>query len=199
MKVSFVKKKERSSIWTILCDDQPWREVHGSIVGRHPIWSQKCETLDQLDAQFSAFEYQKAKLYAVKRLSLQAMLSTALVRSLKERLVSETTIHRIIEEFLNEGLLDDESWAQSFVRTQTARKVGPRAITQKLARKGLKREELQEVVQDAWESEDQKALVMQLLKSRYVRRNLSDYAERQKVVASLIRRGFDLSVILDCL
>jgi regulatory protein len=194
--ISYVKIEGRPSLWMILCEGEPWREVHAAIFGRRLSFSKSCQTKEDLEEEFARLEYQYAKVYAVKRLALQGMLSSALARSLTERLVSKETTERLIEEFLEQGLLNDESWAASFVRTQKAKKMGPRAITQKLAHKGVRGEILKEAVHEAWNAQDQEALIRQLLKTRYARRNLSDYKERQKVVASLVRRGFDLSAIL---
>jgi regulatory protein len=146
-----------------------------------------------------AIEYQQAKKYALKRLSLQPMLSTTLSRSLKKRLVSEPVIQTIIQECRELGILNDEEWAASFVRGQTNRKTGPRAIAQKLASKGIRGEQLEKALEGAWDGEKQKGCIESLLKSRYGKRNLADYKERQKVISSLVRKGFDLSIVLECL
>lgn len=199
MKVSFVKHAERPSLLTILCEEEPWREVHTSIFGRRPTLPKGCQTLDELHREFAVLEYQCAKNYAMRRLSIQSMLAAALARSLKERLVSAPTIQKVLEELASLGFLNDEEWAASFVRTQNARKVGPRAIAQKLATKGVRGECLEQALQNSWNTSDQESSILQLLKSRYAKRNLLDFKERQKVIASLVRRGFDLPVILNCL
>ncbi|MEI8124446.1 MAG: regulatory protein RecX [Parachlamydiaceae bacterium] len=141
-------------------------------------------------------EYLQAKKYALRRLSLQAVLSNKLARSLRDRLVSEETVERVIKDLTALGLLNDDEWSASFVRQQTRRKMGPRAIAQKLANKGIRGEGLNKALEGVGAASEQEAAVDQLLETRYRKRDLSDPKERQKVIASLIRRGFDFSLIL---
>lgn len=136
-----------------------------------------------------------AKRYALKRLASQSLLSDSLARSLKERLVSKSAIDAVIDELKSLGWLNDTLWTESFVRVQTSKKVGPRAIAQKLASKGVRGERLEAAMGEALGDEEQKQQILSLLKGKYKSRNLRDFKERQKVVAALIRRGFDLSLI----
>ena len=144
-------------------------------------------------------EYRMAKNYAIRRLSLQGMLSTALARLLKERLVSVQTVNKVLEDLSELGFVNDQEWVASFVRSQSGKKVGPRAIAQKLANKGIRGEKLELALEKSWGAAEQTPLILQLLKSRYAKRNLSDFKERQKVVAALVRRGFDVTVIFHCM
>lgn len=183
----------RPSIMTVVYDGDPWREVHTSIFGRKPSLPQGCLSLEQFQEEFSALECQLAKRYALKRISVQAMLSTRLSRSLRDRLVSERAIEHVINDLTELGLLNDKEWTESYVRVQAARKMGPRAIAQKLAAKGMRN---CKALEGIWDVDEQKNSIKHLLKTRYSKRNLKDARERQKVIASLARRGFDLSAIL---
>lgn len=195
--ISCTPHPTRSSILTIFWDGEPWREIHTSVFGRRPQLPQNCQNFDEFKTQFFEFEYRQAKNYCLRRLSLQAMLSTALTRALKDRLISEKTIQQVISELNDQGFLNDQEWSASFVRTQTSRKVGPRAIAQKLASKGIKGDVLDTALEKSWDCDTQKKLILSLLKSRYAKRNLNDFKEKQKVIASLVRKGFDFSIILE--
>lgn len=199
MKISCSPNPELKSVMTIFCDGSPWRDVHTTVFGRRPVLPQGCESLIEFSEQFSIIECRQAKNYAIRRLSLQGMLSTALARALKDRLVSEKAIREAICELTDLGFINDEEWAASFVRSQNNKKVGPRAIAQKLAHKGIRGERLEQALEKSWDPEEQKMLIKSLLKSKYAKRNLSDFKEKQKVVASLIRRGFDMNIIFNCL
>lgn len=144
-------------------------------------------------------EYKEAKLYAVRRLSRQNMLSVALAKALKQRAISEATIERLISEFIELGYLNDQEWVAGYVRGQVRRKQGPRSIGLKLMNKGVCREEIEEVIGPLKSDEEQKASILALLSTRYKKRNLTDPSEKQKVVASLARRGFSISAILSVL
>lgn len=199
MKITCTPNLDRQSILTIFCDGVPWRDLHTAVFGRKPALPKECRSIEEFDEHFTVIEYQHVKNYALRRLSMQAMLSSALSRSLKERLIPEKVIQKVILELIALGFLNDEEWTASFVRSQSNRKVGPRAIAQKLASKGVRGEKLEQALEGSWDVNEQKKLITGLLKSRYAKRNLSDYKEKQKVVASLIRKGFDLSAIMNCL
>ena len=199
MKISYSSKLEQKSVLTIFCDGSPWRDIHTAVFGRRPVLPQGCESLIEFSEQFSVLECRQAKNYAIRRLSLQGMLSTALVRALKDRLVSEKAIREAVGELTDLGFVNDEEWAASYVRSQNNKKVGPRAIAQKLAHKGVRGERLEQALEKSRDPEEQKILIQSLLKSKYAKRNLSDFKEKQKVIASLVRRGFDMNIIFTCL
>ncbi|MBA3816234.1 MAG: RecX family transcriptional regulator, partial [Parachlamydiaceae bacterium] len=65
--------------------------------------------------------------------------------------------------------------------------------------KGMTSPFAEELLRESQTDEKQRAAIKQLLTTRYRSRNLKDFREKRKVVSSLIRRGFDLSLILDIL
>ncbi|MEI8365282.1 MAG: RecX family transcriptional regulator [Parachlamydiaceae bacterium] len=144
-------------------------------------------------------EYRRAKHSALRRLSMQAMLSNQLAIFLQKRQFTQEVIERVIKDLTTLELLNDTEWSASFVRSQSRRKLGPRAIAQKLARKGVRGESLEKAIEGSWDASEQKAMIHQLLQTRFSKRDLSDPKERKKVAASLVRRGFDLSLIFRCL
>lgn len=197
MKIACLPNNERKSLLVITVDGEPWRQVHPSIFGYRPALLKECPSLEQLAEQFAVLEYRQARQYAIKRLSLLHMPSTTLIKSLTQRLVSEGTIQRLIEELCSLGYLNDQEWIASFIRVQSQRKMGPRAIARKLASKGLSAGQVETTLRESQTTDDQKHSIKQLLSKRYRMRNLSDFKERKKVVAALVRRGFDLSLVLD--
>lgn len=199
MDVECILSQERRSVITVLCDGSHWREVHTSIFGRRPTFPQGCTSMEEFEAVFTALECQCAKKYALKILSTQAMLSNRLARSLRERLVSDKTIDKVIHELIGLGLINDQEWVDSFIRIQTSRKMGPRAIAQKLAAKGVRGKGMSEALQSSYSSEEQKLAIQRLLETRYSKRNLKDRRDRQRVIAALSRRGFDLALILSAI
>jgi len=196
MKITCELHPERREVLIICCDGEVWREVHTSIFGRKPSF-EGCESLEQLSNQFFSLEYRLAKQYAVRRLAAQSLPSAALKRALEERLVSESTTAKLIQEFCELGYINDQQWTESFVRHQVERKLGPRMIAQKLSRKGISKEFAAKALEKANHPGQQQKALAHLLETRYRQRNLNNFKERQKVIASLIRRGFDLAVILD--
>jgi regulatory protein len=145
--------------------------------------------------EFNALEVQLAKRSALKRLSMQAMLSNRLIEFLKIRLVSNRAIEIVLQELNESGFINDKSYVDSFVRVQKARCLGPRAIAQKLALKGIKQNQSLKNL-EAYQPEDQKLAISHLLKTRYASRNLKDPRDKQRTIAALARRGFDFSLII---
>lgn len=187
--------KDRRSLLTIFVDDDPWRNIHTSIFGTRPTLPKNCLLIDEFSKSFTALEYKQAKNYAIRRLSQMNLPSAKLAKSLKERLVSEPTITLLIQNLSEEGFINDQEWVNSFVRVQSQRKMGPRAIAMKLASKGMASEQADEILRESLTDEKQRESIKQLLASRYRTRDLKDFHEKRKVIASLLRRGYDYSLV----
>lgn len=193
LQVTFQPKEGNQTLWEVCVEGEKWREVHRSIFGRKPrlplISDEK-----QLEAAFDTYEYGRVKGYVLWRLSKQSFHSEQLKKQLRDKSVPESTVDQVIEEFKRLNLLDDEAWMHSFARVQKKR-YGLRLVRQKLQAKGFSRETIQKLT-DHWEEEgEEEGVIDQLLKTRYRKKNLSDVKERQKVIASLIRKGFSYSQI----
>lgn len=187
----------RKSILTITWEGEPWRHVHTAVFGRCPALPQHCLALDEFEQEFAKLEYRQAKVYAYKRLAAMNMSSVALATSLRERLVSAVVVECVLQELIALGYINDEEWVKSFVRLQRRRKMGPKAIAAKLAAKGLRPELFEEITDVAQGESDQRALIQELLATKYRKRDLRDFREKHKVVAALVRRGFDASAVMD--
>lgn len=187
--ISVVTVENKRNHLHLLVDGDAYAVVHADIFPktvRFPIFN----CLDQLREYFSELEYQQAKKFALKKLSRRSYPSPQLRQLLTERLVSSDNTERIIAMCQKLGYLHDESWETHFIEQQKRKGVGPRLIRDKLRMKGLNTTQV---------SDDQQPLIFRLLETRYRLRNLRDAKERNKVIASLIRRGFDLAMIQKCL
>lgn len=199
LQIEIAPHPNRRSLLTISIDGDLWRNIHTSIFGLRPSLPKNCYSIEQFAEKFAAIEYRQAKYYAIKRLSQLSLPSAKLIKSLKERLVSESVISRLIAELLEAGYINDREWTASYVRIQSQRNIGPRAIAQKLAAKGMASTQVVELLRESQTDEIQRNTIRHLLATRYRTRNLGDFRDKRKVVASLVRRGFDLSLILNVL
>lgn len=195
MKIECLPKDGRRGVFVIYIDDDLWREIHASIFGRKPSLPKTSTTLNEFAALFEQLEYRGAKQYALKRLTLKGQPSSELEMSLEERFVAPNTIKRVVEECRVLGYLNDQQWIESFIRCQLARKLGPQAIVMKLQAKGIAREVAKASVSQMADGEMQNQSIHQLLNTRYRSRDLTDYRTKQKVIASLIRKGYSIDVI----
>lgn len=191
--ITFEKKEGRFGVLTIIVDGEPWRDIHSHIFGRKPALCAK--SLTELESQFPIFEYRGALGYTLKRLALKGQPSSELIKSLKERLVSDETIHRIITECQQQGYVNDRDWVESFIRRQMAKNLGSQAILMKLKAKGVSPDLTMDILSRLDNPELQKERIRHLLETRYRTKDLSDYNTRSKVISALSRKGFSFDDI----
>ncbi|MCE5318937.1 MAG: recombination regulator RecX [Parachlamydia sp.] len=141
--------------------------------------------------------YLEARKLLLKKLGMRSYTTIEMWRWLKEKGVLEKDIGALLEECKKLGYLNDQQWLESFVRTQRARRYGQRTIALKLMQKGFSEREISKALSE--EGGDEEAAIRHLLQSRYRSRDISDPHQRQKVIASLARRGFSLETILKAL
>lgn len=190
-------KAGRRGILSILLNGSEWRAIHTAIFGRQPSFP-FCSTEEEWEKAFSSMEYQKVKNYVLRRLSAQNYHSRQLRKLLNERLVDASTIDRIIGECQAKSFVNDEQWLESFIRANRKR-LGLPAIMRKLHSKGFSIDEIR-AIQDRWKNpEEERAAIQQLLQTRYRSKKLDQFHERQKVIASLMRKGFSFETILSVL
>ncbi len=194
MKISCLPKKGDRFIWTVYLDDEPWIDFHTKIFGTAPLLP-SCETLEQFREMFIALEYTKAKKYAMDRLAMRSYPSAQLQKLLERNLISSNNIQKILLEFKKQGYLNDEEWIERFVKGQILRHNGPQMIIYKLMSKGISQKKAGEWIEKILNDDDAKKSIQHLLETKYKKRNLSDFKEKQKVIAALARKGFDLETI----
>jgi regulatory protein len=138
----------------------------------------------------SAIDYKKL-LY--KKLGIKSYTTEELRGWLLEKGATEVMVTLLLQECQQLGYLNDEAYREAFVRQARARHYGPSHITMKLKQKGFSEEEISEAL---CSESDEEASIQQLLQSRYRSRDLKNARERQKVIASLMRRGFSYDSII---
>lgn len=193
MKVHFRPKEGNKERWEILIDGEKWREVHRSIFGKNPSLPPISDE-NELKGLFDALEHRRVKGYVLWRLSTQTYHSEQLAKLLRDRLVQNETIEQVLREYQEMGALDDEAWLQSFMRTQQAR-YSFRHILNKLRAKGFSAETIRRL-SDEWKNpEEELEALRHLIRTRYRSKDCTDYKTRQKVIASLARKGYSFDQI----
>lgn len=194
MKIICLPKESRRFVMTIYVEGQPWKEIHSKIFGKNftlPI----CANLEELKEKFASIEYAKAKKYALDCLARRSYPSSQLKKLLERNLISPETIKNILQDCIRLGYLNDIEWMERFVKTQLSRNLGPQAIVFKLMNKGIPLKEAEKCVDKFIDPEETNKSIQHLIKTKYKKRKLNDYKEKQKVFASLLRKGFDVTTI----
>ncbi len=201
MKVEIGLIDKYKNTYPLIIEENVWHTVHLSIFGKSPSFPDASE--EELNNRFELLEYKGAKAFVLRRISQKNYHSQELIAALAKRNVSKDIALRIVSEFLAQGYLNDSGWLTSFVRIMRAQRFGFNAIMLKLRHKGISKEEALaaiEIFQEAESEEDNsKSSIEQLLNSRYRSRDLSDRKERDKVIAALMRKGYDLNDIFEVL
>ncbi len=201
MKVEIGAIDKYQNTYPLIVDEDIWQTVHLSIFGRSPSFPDA--TSDELELRFKQLEYKGARSFLIKRLSQKNYHSQELLDALDKRHVSQDVSKQIIQEFVTQGYLNDSGWLSSFVRGMRLQRFGFKAILSKLMHKGISKEEASEAIEKFQEVEGQENnslhSIEQLLNTRYRHRQLSDRKERDKVIAGLVRKGYELNEIFEVL
>ncbi len=118
-----------------------------------------------------------------------------LAAALQRKGVDETVAERVLGRFTDVGLIDDEAFAQAWVRSRHAgRGLARRALAAELRRRGVDSETVNEAVEElAPEQEEQtaRALVERKLRST---RGVDSVKRTRRLVGMLARKGYSSGI-----
>ncbi len=116
-----------------------------------------------------------------------------LIQKLRQRGFGNDIIDPIIEKCEKEGYLDDRHFAKAWVKSRLSSKPrGRRKLYGELMQKGIDREVIDDILDQAFEETDEGDLALQLLekhRSRFINQNSVDL--KLKIRNFLSYRGFD--------
>ncbi len=145
---------------------------------------------------FDAFLRDRAYPFALEKavslLASRARTEKEIVDALRQNAYPEQVIARVMACLQEEGYIDDTAFAEQWVGARTSKGMGARRIRHELRLKGVGQDEIEEALASADEEEILRAAVRMADKASHGR-NLSEPADRQKIVAALARRGYDFS------
>jgi len=198
MKIDCISGSKRGHL-LIQINDEPWKEIQSSVWGNKPAIPQDCPSLHSFAERFNVLEYAAAKQYTLRKLAVRSYFVQELQAALQKVFISEETIVKILDEMTRLGFLDDQAHSERWIRSQAAKKWGPYAIVQKLRAKGVFIEDFSQILAEEYGTEDRKKQIRVLLNKKLAAKGESLYPERQKAIAALMRKGFDLQEIQDVL
>jgi regulatory protein len=133
-------------------------------------------------------DFRKAQSKAVELLAIREHCTAELRTKLSRREFPEKTIQQVITSLTDNGLLSDRRYAEIWVRIRLRKNPEGRAmLSAGLARKGVARDIIQEVLDDCID-EDTLDIAMESAAAKLLR---SRSMNRDKMMRALIRRGFD--------
>ncbi len=178
----------------IFVDEELWNTVHTSLFGNKLPLLEKCSTLEELQTLFATLEKKAAKDNTLYHLGRQSLSEGQVRQKLVRRQVSAAAIEEVILDCRRLGYLNDLQWAQGVVRKEK-RISGPYLIAQKLKFKGASEPLIKKVLEETQAVSSQEEDIRRLIEGRYRSKDLTNLREKQKVMASLQRRGFSFESI----
>lgn len=140
-------------------------------------------------------QLKKAKLKALKLLERMDRTEAQLREKLKAAEFDPEIIEQAIVYVKSFGYIDDERYVRNYIEYRQDRK-SRRQLEQELQfRKGVTPELIQKVY-DELEPYDERLLIKSQLEKRKYSAKAADWNGRQKIVASLMRKGFQMGDIL---
>ncbi len=143
---------------------------------------------------YETFLRERAYPYAMeKAVSLLAMRSRT-QRELREALrlaaYPEAVIERVMERMNEAGYIDDGDFAKGWASSRSAKGMGTRRIRMELRQKGVAQETIEETLSEL-DEDDLFEGAMKVARKAARGKDLSSAADRRKISAALIRRGYD--------
>ncbi len=141
--------------------------------------------------------YPRAKERALYLIGSRDRTKKQLTDKLNEGYYPQSIINRVVEFALSYGYIDDERYAASYIKVKSSSK-SRKQIECELLKKGISLNIIKKSFVDDYDDYEYKAIHKLLSKSKY-KSMLSDASTRGKVIASMLRRGFEYDKITRCI
>ena len=146
------------------------------------------------EAAFDALLRERSYPFALERavslLAVRARTERELRDALRQCAYSDAVIDRVIARMDEAGYIDDAGFASQWAASRTGKGLGTRRIVMELRQKGVGAEEIEQALGQLDEEERMESAVRAAQKAARGR-DLASPADRQKVFAALMRRGYD--------
>ncbi len=195
MQVTYHLIEHSFSIYLILIDGEPWRQVHRNFFNQGS-FPKSCDYIKELEVLLRETENKKALAYALKRLSSRSYPTSELKKWLEKSFLSAPTIQTVLQECTRLGYLNDQAWIHYFINSHLRRGIGPKIILMKLKLKGLPEALIQTELTLLAPLENQLTAISNWLTKRFRLRDFNK-KEKDKAMAALLRKGFDFSSIIE--
>lgn len=186
------RRKDRVNIYI---DNQFAFGLTDSLVYKYNLSPGKEVTEDFIDNVLNSEEENKVINHALKFLSYRERSEKEVYDRLKMRGYDEEKIQNAINYCLDKDYINDERFAELFIRDKTnLKKLGSRRIKQELMIKGISREIIDRVLIPDYEEELNMAL--EVAKKKFPSyKNDNPEAQYRKLGSYLQRRGYDFDIV----
>ena len=191
------QQKNDSSRTSVFLDGEFAFGVHQDIVVKHGLREGRTLTPEEQQEIERDDQYVRAKQRALDYLAHKPRTEEEVRRKLRRQDAPEAVIEDVVARLYELSYLDDEAYAEDYVRNRFAsKKYGPVRIRRELVERGVDRHTADAAVDDLFAEKDVRAAARTHAEKRWDR--LSDEEPRrrkQKVYRYLRRRGFTSDTI----
>lgn len=184
-------RKDKGNHYVATFDDGDKLRVNEDVLVKFRLHKDKQITQEEYEELQTETGFQVGLQVALRYLDYQMRTEYEIRMQLKGKNIPTQEIRKIIERLYEMRLLNDLSYAQSFVRTQknTSDK-GPLQIRQLLYRKGVKDEWIDEAMEEFPEEEQNESAskIAQKLTKKYARKSYKEGL--MKIRQSLMTKGY---------
>lgn len=185
------QQKRSSSRFNVFLNDKYAFSISEDVYIKYHVHKGKILTTDEIEAIKQADDVQRAYLLAINYLSYRIRTESEMRMYLRKKELVSHIIDQVIERLYKEDLLNDRTFAVTFVRDRMNRSTkGPNVIRQELAQKGISKAhiehalaiftpDIQREIAFAWGEKEMKKRSKQPLRRR-----------KEQLTAKLLRRGF---------
>lgn len=185
-----IEECEKNTLhFRIVCGDVE-RIVYKNLFIRHLSVLRKCQTQEEFLAVFNELELRIARSEGIRLLSRKGYFKHELQQKLLLKRLSEEAVFQVLLNFEQQGYLNDAERAKGLIRRELKKGKGPQVIYQMLEQKNLETHTYRSSI-----ASEEKSSLEAYVKKRSLTTKMQDRAQRQKVIAQLLRRGFSYGAI----
>lgn len=148
--------------------------------------------IEKYDQWVQLKQYRSALDKAVAMLAKRSFSKGEIRQRLGRTGYSENTIEMVIFKLEKNHLLNDKEFSSQWVQYRFGQKYGPKRIFQELYNKGISTEEAENALKVISERNQlEAALILAQKAYKQTKANEAPYKTRQKMLAYIVRRGYD--------
>ena len=148
-------------------------------------------------ASFDTFLFERSYPFALEKavslLASRSRTAREIEEYLRRNAYPEKVISRVMARLIEAGYLNDSDYAANWAVSRSRKGLGERRIRMELRQKGVPQQEIDAALSTLEEEDVLSSAVMAAEKAARGK-NLALQSDRQRIVASLVRRGYDYSI-----
>lgn len=172
--------------------------VHQNLVLKYGLHEGRVLTVEEQEAIQEEDRVNKAKARALDYLAHKPRTVAEVRRKLQEKAYEAPVIDTVVAQLHDRGYLDDEEYAEEYVRSRfSAKGYGPVRIEQELRKRGLDRHLAETAVEDFFAEVDELAAAREHAEKGWtrIRREDDPRRRRDKLYRYLTRRGYTYDTV----